>query len=104
MNLTIEISENAYQFVMNTSFIEDERSIFTQTKEDRKKTMILFDILNAIRNGTPLSDWLNSFDTNSATKCFEAVNILKMKTAQEEMHEADERLLNSNWGDMEVRE
>lgn len=49
-------------------------------------------------------EWLNSFDTNSATKCFEAVNNLKMKTAQEEMHEADERLLNSNWGDMEVRE
>lgn len=49
-------------------------------------------------------EWLNSFDTSSATKCFEAVNILKMKTAQEEMHEADERLLNSNWGDMEVRE
>lgn len=60
--------------------------------------------LDAIRNSTPLSDWLNSFDTNSATKCFEAVNNLKMKTAQEEMHEADERLLNSNWGDMEVRE
>lgn len=49
-------------------------------------------------------EWLNSFDTNSATKCFEAVNNLKMKIAQEEMHEADERLLNSNWGDMEVRE
>lgn len=49
-------------------------------------------------------EWLNSFDTNSATKCFDAVNNLKMKTAQEEMHEADERLLNSNWGDMEVRE
>ena len=48
-------------------------------------------------------EWLNSFDTNSATKCFEAVNNLKMKIAQEEMHEADERLLNSNWGDMEVR-
>ena len=54
MKLTIEISENVYQFVMNTSFVEDERSIFTQSKEDRKKTMILFDILDAIRNGTPL--------------------------------------------------
>lgn len=26
-----------------------------------------------------LTEWLNSFDTNSATKCFEAVNILKQK-------------------------
>lgn len=26
-----------------------------------------------------LTEWLNSFDTNSATKCFEAVNILKQR-------------------------
>lgn len=32
-----------------------------------------------IANGTPLTEWLNSFDTNSATKCFEAVNILKQR-------------------------
>ena len=51
-----------------------------------------------------LADWLNSFDTTSATKCFEAVNLLKMKIAQKEMHEADERLLNSDWGEMEVQE
>ena len=40
----------------------------------------------------------------TATKCFEAVNLLKMKIAQEEMHEADERLLNSDWGEMEVQD
>ena len=51
-----------------------------------------------------VQNWLSSFDTDSATKCFEAVNILKMKIAQEEMHEADERLLNSDWGEMEVQE
>ena len=26
-----------------------------------------------------LTEWLNSFDTTSATKCFEAVNILKQR-------------------------
>ena len=26
-----------------------------------------------------LTEWLNSFDTNSATKCFEAVNLLKQR-------------------------
>ena len=26
-----------------------------------------------------ITEWLNSFDTNSATKCFEAVNILKQR-------------------------
>lgn len=38
----------------------------------------------AIKNGTPLTEWLNSFDTNSATKCFEAVNILKQRLEGEE--------------------
>ena len=31
-----------------------------------------------------LTEWLNSFDTNSATKCFEAVNILKQKLEGED--------------------
>lgn len=39
---------------------------------------------------------------NQVNELTEAVNILKMKIAQEEMHEADERLLNSDWGEMEV--
>lgn len=26
---------------------------------------------------TSIKEWLSSFDTNSATKCFEAVNLLK---------------------------
>ena len=51
-----------------------------------------------------LKEWLSSFDSSSATECFTAVNILKMKIAQEEMHESDERLLNSDWGEMEVQE
>ena len=34
-------------------------------------------------------EWLNSFDTNSATKCFEAVNILKERVEHEESKEAD---------------
>ena len=28
-------------------------------------------------------EWLNSFDTNSATKCFEAVNLLKERLEHE---------------------
>ena len=34
-------------------------------------------------------EWLNSFDTSSATKCFEAVNILKERVEHEESKEAD---------------
>ena len=35
-----------------------------------------------IENG--LKAWLYSFDTNSATKCFEAVNVLKQKLEDQE--------------------
>lgn len=33
---------------------------------------------------TWLKLWLNSFDTSSATKCFEAVNLLKQRLEGEE--------------------
>jgi hypothetical protein len=54
MQIVIDISEEVYQFLQKTSFTEDENTIFKQTNEDRKKTLFLFDILDAIRNGTPL--------------------------------------------------
>ena len=34
-------------------------------------------------------EWLNSFDTSSATKCFTAVNQLKERLEHEESKEAD---------------
>ena len=86
-NITREDAEECYENI-------DRENQFC-SRADR------FDI-NDIHEG--LREWLSSFDTNSATKCFEAVNILKMKIAQEEMHEADEKLLNSDWGKMEVQE
>lgn len=30
-----------------------------------------------------LTEWLNSFDTNSATECFTAVNILKQRLEEQ---------------------
>lgn len=33
----------------------------------------------AIKNGTPLKEWLSSFNTDSATECFNAVQELKKK-------------------------
>lgn len=35
-------------------------------------------------NWMGLTEWLNSFDTNSATECFTAVNILKERLQHEE--------------------
>ncbi|MBO7696772.1 MAG: hypothetical protein J6T10_29445 [Methanobrevibacter sp.] len=36
------------------------------------------DILHAVRyNGTPLKEWLQTFNTDSATECFTAIQRLK---------------------------
>ena len=54
MKIVIDIDDTAYKFVQDTSFVEDESTLFEQTNDDRKKTLFLFDILDAIQNGTPL--------------------------------------------------
>ena len=56
MKIVIEIPEEIYDFVQNTSFVEDENTLFKQTNAERQKTLYLFDILDAIRNGTPLPE------------------------------------------------
>ena len=42
------------------------------------------DIMQNFIAKSEVTEWLNSFDTNSATKCFEAVNILKERLEGEE--------------------
>ena len=54
MQIVIDIDDMAYKFVQDTAFVEDESTMFEQTNADRKKTLLLFDILDAIKNGTPL--------------------------------------------------
>jgi hypothetical protein len=54
MQIVIDIDDMAYEFVQNTSFVEDESTLFKQTNADREKTLFLYDILDAIKSGTPL--------------------------------------------------
>lgn len=54
MRIVIDIDDAAYKFVQSTSFVEDESTMFGQTNADREKTLLLFDILSAIKNGTPI--------------------------------------------------
>ena len=68
MKLIIDIDDDYYEIVKHE--VEVYRSDF--------RPFIL------IAKGTPLTEWLNSFDTSSATKCFEAVNILKERLEGEE--------------------
>jgi len=37
----------------------------------------MYDIVGCVMNGTPLKEWLSSFNTDSATQCFNAVQELK---------------------------
>ena len=77
MKIVIKIPDKIYKFVQNTSFVENESTLFKQTSNERQKTLFLFDILEVIRNGTPLKEWLSTFNTDSATECFTAVQRLK---------------------------
>ena len=52
--------------------IPDE--IYKKYMDDRIGTT---DVLHAVSHGTTLKDWLSTFNTESATECFTAVQRLK---------------------------
>lgn len=52
--------------------IPDE--IYKKYMDDRIRTI---DVLHAVSHGTPLKEWLSTFNTESATECFTAVQRLK---------------------------
>lgn len=54
MELVIEIDKKAFDYIMACSFVEDEAVMLNQSLEDRIKTLMFFDVLNAIKSGTPL--------------------------------------------------
>ena len=54
--------------------ISDE--IYKKYMDDRIGTT---DVLHAVSHGTPLAKWLSSFNTDSATECFTAVQKLKKR-------------------------
>ena len=51
MKLVIDISEEDYRLFKNGSFVEDTGIIFEQSVEDRNKTMALFRMIDAVKNG-----------------------------------------------------
>ena len=52
--IVIKISEDAYDYLINTHFVENTKYIFNQSAEDRKHTMQLFEVIDAVKNGIPL--------------------------------------------------
>lgn len=59
--------------------------------EDYKRIQDIPDVFNsltprtysAIRNGTPLKEWLDSFNTDSAPQCFNKIQDLKREVEKE---------------------
>lgn len=54
MQIVIDITEKDYEKIRKTSFVENTEIMFKQSSEDRKGTMMLFRVIDAIKNGTPL--------------------------------------------------
>jgi hypothetical protein len=52
--IVIKIPEDAYDYLINTHFVENTKLMFNQSAENRKHTMQLFEVIDAVKNGTPL--------------------------------------------------
>ena len=57
MKLIIEIPDDAYSMIMETTFTENYDVAFRQSAEDRRKTLQIFATLDAIRQGKPLETY-----------------------------------------------
>ena len=51
MKLVIDIHSKDYQFLKETSFVEDPISVINQSSEDRSKTLTIFRLIDAVRDG-----------------------------------------------------
>ena len=56
MKLIIDIPKEDIELIHKTSFVEDERTIFKQSPSDRQGTMMLFRLMDSVKNGIPLDD------------------------------------------------
>ena len=53
MQIVIELDKEDYEKIKKTSFVENTEIMLNQSSEDRKGTMMLFRIIDAIKDGTP---------------------------------------------------
>lgn len=56
VKLIIEISKEDIELICKTSFVEDEKTMFKQSPSDRQGTMMLFRLINSVKDGIPLND------------------------------------------------
>ena len=56
MKIVIDIPKDDFEKIKNTSFVENTEIMFHQSSEDRKSTMMLFRVMDAIKEGKPLPE------------------------------------------------
>ena len=56
VKLIIEIPKEDIEFICKTSFVADERTMFKQSPSDRQGTMMLFRLMDSVKDGTPLEE------------------------------------------------
>jgi hypothetical protein len=54
MQIVIDIPKDDFEKIKNISFVENTETMLHQSSEDRKGTMMLFRVMDAIKEGTPL--------------------------------------------------
>lgn len=56
VKLIIEIPKEDMEFIRKTSFVADERTMFKQSPADRQGTMMLFRLMDSVKDGISLDD------------------------------------------------
>lgn len=71
VKLIIEIPKEDIEFICKTSFVEDERTMFKQSPSDRQGTMMLFRLVDSVKDGIPLDDVKAEIETNLSWEMFD---------------------------------
>ena len=67
VKLIIEIPKKDIELICKTSFVEDERTMFKQSPSDRQGTMMLFRLMDSVKDGIPLDDVKAEFKSSYPT-------------------------------------
>ena len=62
VKLIIELPKEDIELICKTSFVEDERTMFKQSPSDRQGTMMLFRLMDSVKDGIPLDDVIEILD------------------------------------------
>lgn len=82
MQIVIELDKEDYEKIKKTSFVENTETMLNQSSEDRKGTMMLFRIIDAIKDGTPI-DFRHSLEYKQGA--IDCINIIQNRLREIEI-------------------